>query len=120
MNVSFAVGGDQNEIGSETSRVAHGVYRLHGVDAIRSPGQIDESALAADREVITAGLERKSQLVLRITTALERLANGQYGLVCSVALKSPAPAAFRALDTALSTLSGGCGTQARRRLTFAV
>ena len=50
-----------------------------GIDAIRNPDQIDDSNLAADREVVTASLERRSKLVRLITTALERLATGQYG-----------------------------------------
>ena len=52
----------------------------YGIDAIRNPDQSDESNLAADREVMTASLERRSQIVRLITAALERLAAGRYGL----------------------------------------
>jgi DnaK suppressor protein len=79
MNVSFAVEEVRKELEARRRELLPALSDHDGIDAIRNPDQIDESNLAADREVTTAGLERRSQLIRLITTALERLATGQYG-----------------------------------------
>jgi RNA polymerase-binding protein DksA len=80
MTVSFAAAEVRMRLEAERREVLAALTDHDAIDAIRrTPDQIDETTLAADREVITADLERKSQLIRLITTALERLAAGEYG-----------------------------------------
>jgi DnaK suppressor protein len=79
MNMSFAVEEVRTELEARRRALLLSLSHHDGIDAIRNPDQIDESNLAADREVMTAHLERKSQLVRMLTAALDRLATGQYG-----------------------------------------
>jgi DnaK suppressor protein len=80
MNMPLAVEEVRMELEARRRELLPSLGDHDGIDAIRNPDQIDESSLAADREVMTANLERKSQLVRMLTTALDRLATGQYGL----------------------------------------
>jgi DnaK suppressor protein len=79
MNMSYAVEEVRTELEARRRELLSSLSDHDGIDAFRNPDQIDDSNLAADREVMTAHLERKSQLVRMLTAALERLAAGQYG-----------------------------------------
>ncbi len=79
MNVSFAVEEVRTELEARRRELIPALSDHDGIDAIRNSDQIDESNLAADREVITASLECRPKLIRLITTALERLATGRYG-----------------------------------------
>jgi DnaK suppressor protein len=77
--MSFAVEEVRTELEARRRELLRSLSDHDGIDAIRNPDQIDESNLAADREVTTSHLERKSHLIRMLTIALDRLASGQYG-----------------------------------------
>ena len=91
MIVTFAPEAVRSSLEAERRELAAALAAHDGIAAVRTPDQIDDITLAADRELATVDLERKSKLVRQITEALIRLSAGEYGwcLGCGVEI-SPA------------------------------
>lgn len=79
MSVSFAREAVRSSLEARRRELAAALATHDSIAAVRSPDEIDNITLAADREVATADLERKSRLVRQITEALMRLNAGEYG-----------------------------------------
>jgi hypothetical protein len=70
MIVTFAPEAVRSSLEAERRELAAALAAHDGIAAVRTPDQIDDITLAADRELATVDLERKSKLVRQITEAL--------------------------------------------------
>jgi RNA polymerase-binding transcription factor DksA len=80
MAVSFAPESVRGGLEAKRREVAAALAGRDGIRVIRTPDEIDNIALAIEREIATADLERRSILLRQITDALARLGAGEYGL----------------------------------------
>lgn len=61
------------------AEVARPAGNREGIAIERTPDALDETQLAAERELTSRGLERESRLLRNVRAALERIADGSYG-----------------------------------------
>ena len=70
----------QTILTSKHAELARATGRRDGIAIERTPDALDEVQLAAEREMITRSLERDSRLLRNVQAALDRIAEGAYGM----------------------------------------
>jgi DnaK suppressor protein len=64
---------------SKHAELARTTGRRDGIAIERTPDEVDEVQLSAEREMITRSLERESRLLRNVRAALDQIAEGTYG-----------------------------------------
>lgn len=89
----------QTMLNAKQAEVARAMGRRDGIAIERTPDPLDQTQLAAERELTSRGLERESKLLRNVRAALDRIAEGNYG-ACLECEEEISPKRLRAVPWA--------------------